>query len=768
MITSIELKNWKTHRDSTLDFSKGTNILIGQMGAGKSSVMDGISFALFGTFPSLTHKKLKVGRVITSRPKRMDEASVKLEFTVGGDVYTVKRTFTGDGEAKASFEKNGAYVQSQPQRVTEEITKVLKVDYDLFSKAIYSEQNGLDYFLSLSSGDRKKQMDRLLGLDKFAAAYENAGSLANKIKDLVEGSQEAVEAFDMDKAAKQITALTKEMKDAQKELAEMDRDLKKLKEEEKSADAGLKELKELNARKITLTKEVAELASKRKFLQVEIKKMQARDLGDRKEAERKMKEVSKRLSDSRELEKKATDAEREAQKRAAKHESDASNAKKDIDEKEKLAKRLKDMDRKALEKRLEEHTAALQEAQKSMAASQSSKKENEKWVSALKKHISKCPVCERDLTQEMIDKLLKSKDAEIREAEKSIAELESKSTRIAADIEKARKEINEASLVSSKIDSFGEADSRLKVASDALAKAQKEHEKAKSERDSAVDASAKLAEELAQIKSNMELIDKLEEYVKQERDIGSDIEKKERSLDGIKVTDKDIETSQGKSTVIKTSISGLAARIDAGDKLVRDREKQIDEKKEEVERIEKLQKDVERKKSAADNLAKFRNAVEEAQVQMRSRLISAINDTMQDIWPELYPYGDYTGIMLDATADDYVLKVRTVIDGTENWESVEAIASGGERSIGCLAMRVAFALVLVPNLKWLILDEPTHNIDREGLEKFVQVFNEKLPKIVDQVFIITHDEMLKQVSTAKIYLLNRNKEEAGATEVREL
>ena len=74
-------------------------------------------------------------------------------------------------------------------------------------------------------------------------------------------------------------------------------------------------------------------------------------------------------------------------------------------------------------------------------------------------------------------------------------------------------------------------------------------------------------------------------------------------------------------------------------------------------------------------------------------------------------------------------------------------------------------LVLVPNLKWLILDEPTHNIDQQGLSKFVQMFSETLPGIVDQVFIITHDEMLKQVNDAKIYILNRNKEENGPTQI---
>src|SRR5271157_2736903 len=159
MITSIELKNWKTHRDTRLSFTKGTNVLIGLMGAGKSSIMDAISYGLFGTFPAVQHRRVNLDSVITNRPEQEREASVKLSFTLDDNTYVVHRSVSLDGVTKASLEKNGSYVQSQPQRVNEELEKILKVDYDLFSRAIYSEQNRLTYFLELRPADRKKQID---------------------------------------------------------------------------------------------------------------------------------------------------------------------------------------------------------------------------------------------------------------------------------------------------------------------------------------------------------------------------------------------------------------------------------------------------------------------------------------------------------------------------------------------------------------------------------------------------------------------------------
>ncbi|MBU0586228.1 AAA family ATPase, partial [Candidatus Micrarchaeota archaeon] len=37
MLTSISLENWRSHLNTNLNFKKGTNLIIGIMGSGKSS-----------------------------------------------------------------------------------------------------------------------------------------------------------------------------------------------------------------------------------------------------------------------------------------------------------------------------------------------------------------------------------------------------------------------------------------------------------------------------------------------------------------------------------------------------------------------------------------------------------------------------------------------------------------------------------------------------------------------------------------------------------
>ena len=88
MIKSIRLINWRSHADSRLEFRQGTNLLVGIMGAGKSSILEGISFALFGTFPALERRKLRLDNIV-----RLNEtaARVVLEFDWEGTAYRIER-----------------------------------------------------------------------------------------------------------------------------------------------------------------------------------------------------------------------------------------------------------------------------------------------------------------------------------------------------------------------------------------------------------------------------------------------------------------------------------------------------------------------------------------------------------------------------------------------------------------------------------------------------------------------------------------------------
>jgi len=97
--------------------------------------------------------------------------------------------------------------------------------------------------------------------------------------------------------------------------------------------------------------------------------------------------------------------------------------------------------------------------------------------------------------------------------------------------------------------------------------------------------------------------------------------------------------------------------------------------------------------------------------------------------------------------------------------NVEGVTSGGERSTASLTLRIALSLVLTQNLSWLVLDEPTHNLDKQAIKELATTLREHLPEIVDQIFIITHEPELEKAASSYLYILERNKEKDEPTKV---
>jgi len=58
MITSIELGNFLSHNETKIEFSNGVTVFVGANGSGKSSIIDGITFALFGKHIRKLNKRL--------------------------------------------------------------------------------------------------------------------------------------------------------------------------------------------------------------------------------------------------------------------------------------------------------------------------------------------------------------------------------------------------------------------------------------------------------------------------------------------------------------------------------------------------------------------------------------------------------------------------------------------------------------------------------------------------------------------------------------
>jgi DNA repair exonuclease SbcCD ATPase subunit len=133
---------------------------------------------------------------------------------------------------------------------------------------------------------------------------------------------------------------------------------------------------------------------------------------------------------------------------------------------------------------------------------------------------------------------------------------------------------------------------------------------------------------------------------------------------------------------------------------------------------------------------------------------------MQATWNLIYPYTDYEGIRLNA-AEDYLLQ----LENNEDWVAADGEASGGERQTAALTLRIALASILAPGYKVLFLDEPTHNLDTEAIHDLADTIRSQLPQLMDQVFLITHEEALDEAATGSMHRLQKKTTENGLTQV---
>ena len=767
MITGIELRNWKTHGSTRLSFQKGVNVLIGVMGAGKSSVMDAISFALFGTFPALTHKRVKLDGVIKRRPARENEAEVRLSFVNGDDAYTVVRKLSSSGATTARLEKNGGYLQAQPIRVNEEIASILKVDYDTFARAVYSEQNGLDYFLTLAKGDRKRQMDNMLGLDQFATAEENCTSLINSIRSTADDAEAVLGRMDVASLKRQLEKASSAKKEAEEEQSALEAGEKEGRKRLAAIRAELDGQKGLFARREALAREVIDLRSRISTLRNEIEKIKAKDARlEPLESEldslgKEERELAKGIERLREGERASTKALADLLAR------EEQNAKR-IVERDAVLKAIGDKDEKDMVGRIGEEEKALAELVTAEAAAGNRKEETEEWVRELSRHLSRCPICERALDEESRKKLLDSKGALVKDLDKELGKLREQVRGRSLAVKKANDEYNRLLLQKSKLKDYGGVDGLAARLADGIAASKEEHRRAEGALNGSVKRMDSLKERARELKASIDTLRRKLDYEAEVRKHSKVVEEKSAEMDGIRVDQEKIDELQEGFTAQSAAVSDASAKVASGKKYNASLDSHVDEAVKQIDSIRSMEDDVARKRAALRDLNRFKAALVETEASLRKRLVESINSMMQEMWPELYPYGDFSRLRLAARPDDYILEADVGMDDGEEWEQVDAVASGGERNIACLALRIALAMVIVPNLRWLILDEPTHNVDANGIAKLINVFGDSLPRVVEQVFIITHDDDLKQIASARVYMLSRDKDAGGSTAATEL
>ncbi len=176
----LQLKNFKSHENTTINFKPGISLIVGENGAGKSTIFEAISFALFKQY---TAKKINELIKINNVHKSNEKMSVTLDFIANGKEYEIRRTRTKTTSNAGLYEKIGDRFQKivgGDAEVNKEIQSLLEMDGDLFLNAIYVRQGEIAELVGKTPAQRKELIGKLLKLEELETAWKNLLPILNE------------------------------------------------------------------------------------------------------------------------------------------------------------------------------------------------------------------------------------------------------------------------------------------------------------------------------------------------------------------------------------------------------------------------------------------------------------------------------------------------------------------------------------------------------------------------------------------------------------
>lgn len=253
----LHLKGFTAFRDpAQIDFRElDLFALWGPTGSGKSSILDAITYALYGKVERVEHVR---GETVTSLITHGQPGmAVTLDFEVGDQTLRVTRRTSMGGQTKIRLDRlegedwisfgEGA---DSVSRVNKIIPALVGLDYDAFTRSVVLPQGKFAEFLS---GDAKKRRDiltELLGLEMFGRMAKHANDIARDAKAALTANERILETeyqgLDAD-AVEKARATAAELADRAQAATQAEELLEDLQEEWEEQSRTAETLVELSA-----------------------------------------------------------------------------------------------------------------------------------------------------------------------------------------------------------------------------------------------------------------------------------------------------------------------------------------------------------------------------------------------------------------------------------------------------------------------------------------------------------------------------------------
>ena len=191
-LTRLKLKNVRQHADTDISFPAGVIGITGENESGKSGLLEGVCWALFGgTAVRGTMKSLRWNRA----PAR-HIAEVELAFEIGGHQYRIHRT-----ENTAHLYEGDKVLGEGTAAVNKHLPGILGMNYNEWLSSFLVQQKDLTRIASMQPTERTSFVRSVLGVGRLDDALKACRTRKNELNQEKSGLEAGLGQRDPIKAA---------------------------------------------------------------------------------------------------------------------------------------------------------------------------------------------------------------------------------------------------------------------------------------------------------------------------------------------------------------------------------------------------------------------------------------------------------------------------------------------------------------------------------------------------------------------------------------
>ena len=304
ILKKIALNNIRSYKNQEINFPEGSTLLSGDIGSGKTSILLGIEFALFGLQPGQRGSSLlKNGE---------KEGGAKIEFEINDKKITVERTLKKGRTVSQDYCALTINGEKREYSVTELKDKVLELlEYPkefskkqnlLYKFTVYTPQEEMKQIILEDPETRLNTLRHVFGIDKYKKILENTSILGSKLREEKRIKEGLIEGLEQDRASlaskeDELEAKHYNLVSVEKELFLKTEKRKKIRDEKAGISEKIEEKnrlqQEIEKTKIMVSNKQETLAGNAKL--VEQLEIQIKELSETGYDEEKLKELEQQI-----------------------------------------------------------------------------------------------------------------------------------------------------------------------------------------------------------------------------------------------------------------------------------------------------------------------------------------------------------------------------------------------------------------------------------------------------------------------------------------